>query len=67
MEDVQRFVSPEGDRIAFVDLETGSVWLMKRLSPADAAGTVAMLPGWRCVTPPSAAEPRRFRRRASAG
>lgn len=65
-DDVQRFVSPEGDRMAFVDMETGHVWLLKRLSPADAAGTVAMLPRWRPITsaPPSESRPRRDRRGA---
>ena len=50
MEDVERFVSPEGDRMAIVDMQSGEVWMMKRLKPADAAGTIAMLPRWSRVT-----------------
>jgi hypothetical protein len=64
--EVERFVSPEGDRIAFVDLESGEVWMMKRLGPADAAGTVAILPKWARVTP-GPSESRRRQRRQAAG
>lgn len=65
-DDVQEWVSPEGDRIAVVDLQTGDVWMMKRLGPADAAGTVAMLPRWSRVISPAPASQHRGRRRRSA-
>jgi hypothetical protein len=59
---VERFSSPDGNRIALVLHETGEVWMMKRLEPADAAGTLAVLHRWEPIrrrTPTEEKETRR--------
>ena len=33
MESVERFVSPDGQRIVLVERNTGEVWLARRLPP----------------------------------
>lgn len=64
---MQEFVSPEGDRIALVDMKTGDVWMMKRLAPPDAAGTIAMLPRWSRVTSSGSEQRRHGQRGRRAG
>jgi hypothetical protein len=59
---VDRFVSPDGQRIILMDRTTGDVWMARRLPPAEAGEAVAaLIPRW------LASEGSRSRRRQSLG
>ena len=46
MENVERWCSPDGQRIVLVDLDSGETWLMRRLGPGEAAEFMTLLPAW---------------------
>lgn len=43
---VKRWVSPDGERVALADRSDGSVWLMRRLGPGEAAEVMTLIPAW---------------------
>lgn len=62
MDDVERFVSPDGKRIAMLNHRTGEVWYAKLLGPGEAADLMTLLPDWRRLRPHPAAPPEARRR-----
>lgn len=47
----ERYVSPEGSRIALLDLESDEVWLMSLQSPAEAEDLRVLVSRWRRLRP----------------
>lgn len=49
----EQWVSPCGQRMAWVNTESGAVWYAYRLTPAAAADLAVVLPRWtrRCPAP----------------
>lgn len=46
-QNVERFVSPDGQRIILMDRSTGDVWMARRLPPSEAGEAVAdIIPRW---------------------
>ena len=43
---IERWVSPDGQRVAILDPATGEVWLMRRLGPGEAAEVMTLLGSW---------------------
>jgi hypothetical protein len=44
--DVERFFSPDGQRILMLDHLSGDVWIARRLSKGEAADAISVLPSW---------------------
>lgn len=51
MDQVDRYVSPDGQRIALLNNRTGEVWVMRRQAPAEVADLMTLLPRWSRLRP----------------
>jgi hypothetical protein len=61
MDSVERWVSPDGQRIVLVDHRTGETWLMRRLPPGEEADFMTLLSAWSRLSPPEGFSPQSLR------
>ena len=62
MDSVERWVSPDGQRIVLVDRNTGETWLARRVGVPEANDLMALIARWRDSSRSSKQSPARHLR-----